>query len=282
MVKEDVAQAVLAALGGRENVQYNTVCMTRLRVTLVDPSIVAYDQLNEISGVLGTATRGENGIEVVFGPRTIDGVYHAFVKLTGVAPGTDALFPMSRQESNMRIQINPPSRPARDEAVTTHVPFMNDDELSMLDDLFGPDDDDRGLTRLLVVNGPNINMLGLAPCDEVPLADYPSLLELCKSEAEQAGFTRCDCYQSNHEGDLIDHIQDAYGMYEALVVNPGPNTAPSDALCEALRTVDIPTIVVNLFDAHDQDVHIEQVSGRGTDGYRIAIERLARQCVQGA
>ena len=106
MVKDDIAYSVLNALGGRTNVLTNTVCMTRLRVTLQDPSVVDYESLSEVQGVLGTATRGHNGLEVVFGPRLIDGIYHAFLKLTGVAAGSDALFPMSRQESSMRVKIS--------------------------------------------------------------------------------------------------------------------------------------------------------------------------------
>ncbi len=295
LVKDDIAQAVLTALGGKENIQYNTVCMTRLRVTLVDPSIVNYEQLNGVNSVLGTATRGYNGLEVVFGPRIIDGVYHSFVKLTGVKAGTDALFPMSRQESSMRIQINPAPRSNTDPVAESH-PLMDSDELNMLDDLFGDVDEPAETmegtgqregtddARLLVVNGPNINMLIGDACDEVPIVDYPSLLELCKDEARAAGFTKCDCYQSNHEGDLIDRVQDAFGMYEAMIINPGERNTLSPALCEAIRAVGIHTVVVNLFEPPaapfeyaPEDKRIERIAGKGVNGYRLAIERLARQ-----
>ncbi len=293
--KDDIAQAVLSSLGGRENVQYNTVCMTRLRVTLVDPAIVDYQGLNEISSVLGTATRGRNGIEVVFGPRIIDGVYHSFVSLTGVQAGTDALFPMSRQESSMRIQINPPKRQDQHEP-PADSPLMNADELSMLDDLFGEaaDSEPPALTddkvddaRLLVVNGPNINMLGISPFRGVPITDYPSLLELCKAEAERVGFSRCDCFQSNHEGDLIDCIQDAYGAYHALIVNPGPLTTPSTPLYAAIYAVDLPTVVVNLFESQGPTIpqlegiaDVTRIAGKGVEGYREAIARLAHMVVR--
>ncbi|MDO4797097.1 MAG: type II 3-dehydroquinate dehydratase [Coriobacteriales bacterium] len=293
MDKDDIAQAVLSSLGGRENVQYNTVCMTRLRVTLVDPAIVDYQGLNEINSVLGTATRGQNGIEVVFGPRVIDGVYHAFVSLTGVQAGTDALFPMSRQESSMRIQINPPKQ-REPEGTSVDVPLMDEDELSMLDDLFGETEPDAsgyasekvGDARILVVNGPNINMLGMSPFKGFPITDYPSLLELCKAEAQRVGFSRCDCFQSNHEGDLIDSIQDAYGVYHALIVNPGPLTMPSPALYAAIYAVDLPTVVVNLFEPTplsfpqlEGTPAVTHVAGKGVEGYREAIAQLADQVV---
>jgi 3-dehydroquinate dehydratase-2 len=121
-------------------------------------------------------------------------------------------------------------------------------------------------------------------CDEVPIVDYPSLLELCKDEARDAGFTRCDCYQSNHEGDLIDRVQDAYGMYEAMIINPGQRNVLSPALCEAIHAVGISTVVVNLFEPpatpfpyDTEDKNIERIAGKGVDGYRLAIERLAQQ-----
>lgn len=291
--KNDIAHAVLVALGGRSNILTNTVCMTRLRVTLANPSAVDYDQLNGTKSVLGTAIRGSNGVEVVFGPRMIDGVYHAFLQLTGIAAGTDALFPMSRQESNMRIHINPPQRtdkqPAKDDN-----PLMNDDELSVLQDIFGvaeedDDEDSKPVARLLVVNGPNVNMLGLTDTTQ-PLSpiDYPTLLAYCKDVAESSGFSRCDCFQSNHEGDLIDCIQDAYDAYEGIVINPGARTCLSEALSSAIEAVGIPTIVVSISQPRemitlmgtdvmqDDSPIIERIEDQGIDGYKTAIEHLAK------
>ena len=292
MEKNDIAHAVLKALGGRSNILTNTVCMTRLRVTLANPSAVDYDQLNGTQSVLGTAIRGSNGVEVVFGPRMIDGIYHSFLQLTGIAAGTDALFPMSRQESNMRIHINPPQR-SNKQPLKDDKPLMDDDELSVLQDIFGDAEDDGGEdqrpdARLLVVNGPNVNMLGLTNMAQPPSPiDYPSLLEFCKNVAASCGFSRCDCFQSNHEGDLIDCIQDAYGAYEGIVVNPGARTQLSNELSSAIENVAIPTIVVSISQPRDtsapmaDDIEqddsslIERIEDRGIDGYRTAIEHLA-------
>lgn len=301
MVRDDIAGAVLAALGGRSNILTNTVCMTRLRVTLSDPSIVDYEKLTDVQGVLGTAARGHNGLEVVFGPRMIDGVYHAFIRLTGIAAGTDALFPMSRQESNMRVQINR-SKPlkttvslaARDKStISSKESLMDESDIEVWEDLFGHKDKTDDVARppeepslcLLVINGPNLNMLGIREPDLYGKEDFSSLLELCKDAAVEAGFTRCDCYQSNHEGDLVDAIQDAYGMYHGIVINPGAYTHTSIALLDALKAVSIPTIEVHISHVDEREEYrqvsyirsacVKTIMGLGIEGYRKAILDLA-------
>ena len=194
---ERIAEAVLAAIGGRQNVLTNTVCMTRLRVTLRNPQDVDYEALNNVPSVLGTATRGANGLEVVFGPRVIDGIYHAFLRLTGIEAGSDALFPMSRQETNFRVLINPSSRSARPSAAdrttiggnvprqTTAKPLddwdsdhLDQSDIDTLKSLFDEDEQPeqdapqattvsthvrvaRNPRNLLVINGPNVNLIGL-------------------------------------------------------------------------------------------------------------------------
>ncbi len=314
LVKDDIAEAVLAALGGRSNVLTNTVCMTRLRVTLEDPQIVDYERLTDVQGVLGTVTRGRNGLEVVFGPRMIDGIYHAFIRLTGIAAGTDALFPMSRQESNMRVQINtskpkaanvssslPGDEPAPQPASVTHTasaaieaPLMDEDDFSVLEDLLGSSsstasasrtDKPSGSPSVLVINGPNLNMLGIREPDLYGKADFAALLELCKEAATEAGFKRCDCYQSNHEGDLVDVIQDAYCVYDGIVINPGAYTHTSVALLDALKAVSIPAVEVHISHVDEREEFrqvsyvraacFETISGLGIEGYRKAINDLA-------
>lgn len=300
MVKDDIASAVLEALGGSSNVLTNTVCMTRLRVTLNDPQAVNYEQLNSVHSVLGTATRGNNGIEVVFGPRMIDGVYHAFIQLTGIAAGTDALFPMSRQESNMRVQITSANNRVFEQGTTkTSAPVsepsaMDEDDISKLEGLFGRKDDpsedsgddvSQAHRKVLVLNGPNINMLGIREPDVYGKQDFAALLELCKAAATEAGFERCDCYQSNHEGDLVDAIQDAYGVYDGIVMNPGAYTHTSIALLDALKAVSIPTIEVHISNVAEREEFrqvsyvrqacIQTIAGLGIQGYRKALLDLA-------
>jgi 3-dehydroquinate dehydratase-2 len=293
MDKDEVARAVLVALGGADNVLTNTVCMTRLRVTLASPEQVDYEQLADVRGVLGTASRGNNGLEVVFGPRIIDGIYHAFIKLTGKAAGTDELFPMSRQETNMRVHIRTEQRSqSKDSSELGIDSFINASDMSRLEDLFGRRDDEEDELpqappkqwRLLVINGPNLNMLGVGPCVHAKnVEDFATLLELCKQTAQDVGFVRCDTFQSNHEGDLVDKIQDAFGFYEAIVINPGAYGS-SPALCEALRAVGVPSVEVHLpkYAQNDAvgDVCVASTSGLGTEGYRRAIIMAAQHLNQ--
>ena len=303
LVGEGIAAEVLAALGGRDNILTNTVCMTRLRVTLKDPGIVDYSGLANIKKVLGTATRGNNGLEVVFGPRVIDEVYHDFVRLSGRAAGSDALFPMSRPASNMRLQINqirassPPETdaPQEEPAPEDDSPLIDEQEMSVLEGIFGdveeqddeqgPKADEPGEYKLLVINGPNLNMLGIREPDLYGKQDYPAMLQLCKDAAQEAGFACCDCYQSNHEGDLVDKIQDAYEVYDGIVINPGAYTHTSIALLDALKAVGIPTVEVHISRVDEREdfrqvsyvrlACFETVMGLGIEGYRKAIHDLA-------
>lgn len=299
MAQDEIASSVLSALGGSTNILTNTVCMTRLRVTLVDPQTVDYEALNMVPSVLGTATRGNNGLEVVFGPAIIDAVYHSFIRLSGIAAGTDALFPMSRQESNLRVTINPAkatlpteseTQPESEEPPESHKAPITHEDLSILESIFDNEDDQSNSkaasTRsLLVINGPNLNLLGIREPDLYGVQDYPTMLQLCKDAAKEAGFDRCVCFQSNHEGDLVDVIQDAYGMFDGIVINPGAYTHTSIALLDVLKAVSIPTVEVHISAVDDREdfrkvsfireACFETVSGLGIEGYRKAIHDLA-------
>lgn len=265
MVRDDVAGAVLAALGGKGNVLTNTVCMTRLRVTLVSAQAVDFERLNDIPSVLGTATRGVNGLEVVFGPRVIDGIYHAFIRLTGIQPSMAALFPMSRQNKNISVQINARHTGAESDGT--------DDELDLFDRLLESDPTapakrvtQKALRRLLVINGPNVNMLGVGASEADASYDYAALLEACKQTAAEAGFAQCVCYQSNHLGDLVDQIQDAFCIFDAIIMNPA-GYACSRVLTDALTVVELPYEIVTL----------EEGIPEGFEAYRKAIFDLAHR-----
>ena len=272
LVKDDVAGAVLAALGGKSNVLSNTVCMTRLRVTLANPQAVDYERLNDVPAVLGTAIRGANGLEVVFGPQTVGAVYHAFVRLTGLQSSAEALFPMARPDSNLSVQVNAAKRmPEVSVPAPLELSGISDVDLALLEDLFGDEDDfeekDTDVThQLLVLNGPNVNLLGISRGPAQAGVDFAALLELCQESAQEAGFDSCVCLQTNHEGDLIDEIQDAYCVYDAILINPAA-FATSRAIAEALRIVGVPY----------QFVHLDLEAANHTDfsNYRQAIFDLA-------
>ena len=289
---QEIAQSVLAALGGRSNVLTNTVCMTRLRVTLRNPQTVDFEALTSVPTVLGTSTRGANGLEVVFGPRVIDGIYHAFLALTGIAAGTDALFPMSRQESSLRVQINAKAQQSEDREETWTSSHMDPGDIDTLKDLFDDESEEEEVEedpvsttplKLLVLNGPNVNMIGLGVLQGTNPNDFSTILELCKDTAQEEGFVRCVCLQSNHEGDLVDWVQDSWCVYNAIVINPTTYGPTSLALRDAIRSVGIPTAQVSLEVSNGlasclDEVCAINIAGKGPEGYAEAIRELARIC----
>ena len=105
--------------------------------------------------------------------------------------------------------------------------------------------------KILVVNGPNLNMLGIREPELYGRETYGDLKQKLRKHAEETG-TEVSFYQSNHEGDLVDAIQAAYGTQDGIILNPGAYTHTSIALLDALMTVNIPTV----------EVHITDVDGR--------------------
>lgn len=306
MSNDDIAAAVLECVGGFSNIAGNSLCATRLRITLKDRSAVERNALHSINGVLGLADRGTNGIEVVFGPNLVRGVYRAFRQLVG--PSRDNADEAtddepSRPAEKFRVKITPeiPGQPRVDRTLKSTPAVKTDDEdtnalLDLLHNGMPTSRDDApeeevaeepantGIPRLLVVNGPNLNMLGIGVWQEkYKLPEYAYLLDLCRSTALDAGFAICECYQSNHLGDLIDQIQDACNDYDALVINPSTYD-DARALRDAVLIAGLPTIEVRLIlrDDTPQPSCVSQaclysITGEGTDGYVRAIRMLASQ-----
>lgn len=138
--------------------------------------------------------------------------------------------------------------------------------------------------KILVLNGPNINMLGIREPDIYGRETYQSLIEKiekhCKAKKLDVEF-----FQSNHEGALVDKIQDAYGRVDGIVINPAAYTHTSVALLDALKAVSIPAVEVHISEV-DKREDFRQVSyvraacaavisGHGTDGYLEAVDILA-------
>lgn len=132
----------------------------------------------------------------------------------------------------------------------------------------------------LVLNGPNINMLGLREPDIYGKEDYQALLDLVERTAEEEGFTVA-CYQSNHEGDLVDAIQQAYGVYDGIAINPAAYTHTSIAILDALKAVGIPFVEVHISAVEKREdfrqvsyvrqAALHTITGRGIQGYRDAL-----------
>ena len=134
--------------------------------------------------------------------------------------------------------------------------------------------------RILVINGPNINMLGIREPGIYGKQSFAFLLDLLQKTAEEEGI-EIEQFQSNHEGAIVDAIQSAYGKFNGIVINPAAYTHTSVAILDALKAVAIPAVEVHISDVSTRE-DFRQISypgmacektimGQGLDGYRQAI-----------
>lgn len=134
--------------------------------------------------------------------------------------------------------------------------------------------------RLLVINGPNINMLGIREPSIYGREDFHALQELVRETCSQEGI-EMELFQSNHEGTIVDKIQSAYGVMDGIVINPAAYTHTSVAILDALKAVAIPAVEVHISDVKTREdfrqisyagmACIKTYMGLGLDGYRQAI-----------
>ena len=140
--------------------------------------------------------------------------------------------------------------------------------------------------KILVINGPNINMLGIREKHIYGVQNFDALIETCKKTGQELG-VEIECYQSNHEGDLVDKIQWAYfNGVDGIVINPGAYTHTSIALLDAVKSVMIPTVEVHISKVEEREdfrqiSYIRQaccntITGCGIDGYVMAINHLVK------
>jgi len=139
--------------------------------------------------------------------------------------------------------------------------------------------------KLFVLNGPNLNMLGIREPDIYGKQDFKALIacihEVCRREEIEV-----ECYQSNHEGELVDIIQSAYGKADGIVINPAAYTHTSVAILDALKAVGLPAVEVHLSDISEREdfrhisypamACIAQIKGKGFQGYEEAILLLKK------
>lgn len=138
--------------------------------------------------------------------------------------------------------------------------------------------------KILVINGPNLNMLGIREPEIYGKQDFKALEAYIKSSAEQLGHT-VTLFQSNHEGEIVDVIQSAYGVFDGIVINPAAYTHTSVAILDALGAVAIPTVEVHLSDINAREefrrhsyvsmIAKKTICGLGFEGYRKALEYFA-------
>ena len=134
--------------------------------------------------------------------------------------------------------------------------------------------------KILVLNGPNLNMLGIREPGIYGTNSFSDLLNLLEKTAQEEHI-EIEQYQSNHEGCLVDRIQEAYGCVDGIVINPAAYTHTSVAILDALKAVSIPSVEVHISDVDSREAFrqisyaglacIKTIKGQGLDGYRQAI-----------
>lgn len=137
--------------------------------------------------------------------------------------------------------------------------------------------------KILVINGPNLNFLGIREPGIYGKNTFADLLKLLDNSAKELG-VEVEQYQSNHEGDLVDKIQWAYGKVDGIVINPAAYTHTSVAILDALKAVSIPAVEVHISDVDSREPFrqisyaglacVKTFKGQGFDGYRQALQYL--------
>jgi 3-dehydroquinate dehydratase-2 len=140
--------------------------------------------------------------------------------------------------------------------------------------------------RVMVINGPNLNMLGIREPEIYGNKTYEDLIHYMEGAAEALDVEIVEFYQSNHEGDLVDAIQRAYSTCDGIVINPGAYTHTSIALLDAVKTVGLPVVEVHISDPDKRETFrkrsyirracIATVKGMGLDGYIEALKILTK------
>ena len=141
------------------------------------------------------------------------------------------------------------------------------------------------MKKILIINGPNLNLLGLREPDIYGKQDYNALVSMIKC-CESVYNITTEIYQSNHEGDIVDKIQSAYGNFDGIVINPAAYTHTSIAILDALKAVGVPTVEVHISDISKREdfrqisfvslAAVKTICGHGFDGYIEAIEFLSK------
>lgn len=138
--------------------------------------------------------------------------------------------------------------------------------------------------KILVINGPNINMLGIREPEHYGRETYKDLVKKIEDYCSKRKIY-CECFQSNHEGDLVDKIQSAYGNFDGIVINPAAYTHTSVAILDAVKSVSLPTVEVHISKVEEREdfrqvsfvrkACVRTITGLGTDGYLRAVDFLS-------
>ena len=138
--------------------------------------------------------------------------------------------------------------------------------------------------KALVINGPNLNLLGIREPDIYGSQNYATLERICQEAGAHLGFEQVEVFQSNHEGAIIDKIQEAMGSFDGIVINPAAYTHTSVGILDALKAVQIPAVEIHISDVDAREdfrqvsyagmACFARVTGEGLDGYAHALQLL--------
>jgi len=142
------------------------------------------------------------------------------------------------------------------------------------------------MISILILNGPNLNLLGTRQPEVYGTTTLADIETLCLQKADQLNVS-VECRQSNHEGALIDWIHAARGVFDGIIINAGAYTHTSIAIMDAITSVEIPTLELHLSDIHAREefrhvsfigkVAFDAIMGHGADGYPMAIARMVKE-----
>ena len=137
--------------------------------------------------------------------------------------------------------------------------------------------------KILVINGPNLNMLGIREKNLYGNKSYKDLVKCIKNHAKEKG-VKVTCYQSNYEGAIVTKIQKAYNKFDGIVINPGAYTHTSVAILDALKSVSIPTVEVHITEVNEREEFrkisfvkefaFKTITGKGFEGSNIAVDEV--------
>jgi 3-dehydroquinate dehydratase-2 len=137
--------------------------------------------------------------------------------------------------------------------------------------------------KIRIINGPSLNFLGIREPEYYGYKTYEDLCNLCIEHGKKRG-VEVEIFQSNHEGALVDKIQEAYGVYDGIVINPAAYTHTSIAILDALKAVGIPAVEVHISDVDSREdfrkisyaglACIHTIKGKGIEGYAMAVRFL--------
>ena len=140
--------------------------------------------------------------------------------------------------------------------------------------------------KILVINGPNLNMLGIREPDIYGRTTYGDLVRIIEDYCKEKQVA-VKVFQSNHEGGIVDEIQKAYGKFDGIIINPAAYTHTSIAILDALKSVALPAVEIHISDVTQREdfrqisyagmACFDHIIGKGIDGYKIAVDKLIKK-----